>query len=310
MKMTPTVIIVGILSLLAAITLTMVYWPYTTRVTEPSEIFRERTAVEAAGRKIYLENGCVYCHSQSIRSIDWGHGADRIAQPGDYIADEPIALGSQRTGVDLSQEGGEHPDDWHIAHFINPRYTRPASIMPPFEWLGMERTRKLTRYMQSLGFKAADKRMERQNYWKKESSKAFESGPDANIKWLADITPEGWRKIPNPYPTTRAGLQRGKKIYQNFCIGCHGPIGDGMGPGQPWMYPPPLNFTVLKGRDISGGILYYQIMNGITGTAMPYFKRDLESQKIWEVGDYVAVNFINQSDANTEPRGIDSAWEP
>ena len=310
MKMTPTVIIVGILSLLAAITLTMVYWPYTTRVTEPSEIFRERTAVEAAGRKIYLENGCVYCHSQSIRSIDWGHGADRIAQPGDYIADEPIALGSQRTGVDLSQEGGEHPDDWHIAHFINPRYTRPASIMPPFEWLGMERTRKLTRYMQSLGFKAADKRMERQNYWKKESIKAFESGPDANIKWLADITPEGWRKIPNPYPTTPAGLHRGKKIYQNFCIGCHGPIGDGMGPGQPWMYPPPLNFTVLKGRGISGGILYYQIMNGITGTAMPYFKRDLESQKIWEVGDYVAVNFINQSDANTEPRGIDSAWEP
>ena len=310
MKMTPTVIIIGILSLLAAITLTMVYWPYATRVTEPSEIFRERTPVEVAGRKIYLENGCVYCHSQSIRSIDWGHGADRIAQPGDYIADEPIALGSQRTGVDLSQEGGEHPDDWHIAHFINPRYTRPASIMPPFEWLGMERTRKLTRYMQSLGFESADKRMERQNYWKKESIKAFESGPDVNIKWLSDITPEGWRNIPNPYPTTPAGLQRGQKIYQNFCIGCHGPIGDGMGPGQPWMYPPPLNFTVLKGRDISGGILYYQIMNGITGTAMPYFKRDLESQKIWEVGDYVAVNFINQSDANTEPRGIDSAWEP
>jgi len=310
MKMTPTVIIVGILSLLAAITLTMVYWPYTMRVTEPSEIFRERTPVEVAGRKIYLENGCVYCHSQSIRTIDWGHGADRIAQPGDYIADEPIALGSQRTGVDLSQEGGEHPDDWHMAHFINPRYTRPASIMPPFEWLGMERTRKLTRYMQSLGFKAADKRMQRQNYWKQESIKAFESGPDVNIKWLSDITPEGWRNIPNPYPTTSAGLQRGQKIYQNFCIGCHGPIGDGMGPGQPWMYPPPLNFTVLKGRGISGGILYYQIMNGITGTAMPYFKRDLESQKIWEVGDYVAVNFINQSDANTEPRGIDSAWEP
>ncbi len=310
MKMTPTVIIVGILSLLTAIMLTIVYWPYTQRITEPSEIFRERIPVEVAGRKIYLENGCVYCHSQSIRSIDWGHGANRIAQPGDYIADEPIALGSQRTGVDLSQEGGEHPDDWHMAHFVNPRYTRPASIMPPFEWLGMERIQTLTRYTQSLGFKAADKRMERQRYWKKESIRAFESGPDINIKWLSDITPEGWRNIPNPYPTTRAGLQRGQKIYQNFCIGCHGPIGDGMGPGQPWMYPPPLNFTVLKGRDISGGILYYQIMNGITGTAMPYFKRDLESQKIWEVGDYIAVYFINQSDANTEPRGIDSAWEP
>jgi hypothetical protein len=61
-----------------------------------------------------------------------------------------------------------------------------------------------------------------------------------------------------------------------------------MGPAQPHIYPPPLNFTILKGRGISGGILYYQIMNGITGTAMPYFKRELESQKIWEVGDYVA----------------------
>jgi len=310
MRMTPTVILIGILALLAAITVTVVYWPYATREMIPSDIFRQRTAVEATGRMIYLENGCVYCHSQSIRSIDWGHGANRIAQPGDYIADEPVALGSQRTGVDLSQEGGEHPDDWHIAHFINPRYTRPSSIMPPFEWLGMERVNTLTQYVQSLGLKDADRRMERQRFWKAESIKAYEGGPVANAKWLLDIVPEGWREIPNPYPTTHAGLQRGQKIYQNFCIGCHGPVGDGMGPAQPWIYPPPLNFTILKDRGISGGILYYQIMNGITGTAMPYFKRDLESQKIWEVGDYVAVYFINQSDANTEPRGIDSAWEP
>ena len=310
MKMTPTVIIIGILSLLLAITLTVVYWPYATRHTDPSDTFRNRTDIEIAGRKIYLENGCVYCHSQSIRSIDWGHGADRIAQPGDYIADEPVALGSQRTGVDLSQEGGEHPDDWHTAHFINPRYTRPASIMPPFKWLGLEHIQTLTQYMQSLGFKAADRRMQRQHHWKKESIKAYKAGPVANVRWLSDITPQGWRNIPNPYPTTPASLQRGHKIYQYYCIGCHGPIGDGMGPAQPWIYPPPLNFTILKGRQISGGILYYQIMNGITGTAMPYFKRELESQKIWEVGDYVAVYFINQSDANTEPRGIDSAWEP
>ncbi|MGD8741010.1 MAG: cbb3-type cytochrome c oxidase subunit II [Desulfobacterales bacterium] len=310
MKMTPAVIITGILALLAAITLTVVYWPYATRDTTPSDIFRLRTAAENAGRKIYLQNGCVYCHSQSIRGIDWGHGAERIAQAGDYLADEPIALGSQRTGVDLSQEGGEHPDDWHIAHFINPRYTRPSSIMPPWEWLGMENLKTVTQYIQSLGLRDADRRMQRQRYWKKETIKAYEAGPEANVRWLAEMVPQGWHSVPNPYPTTGASLQRGHKIYQVFCIGCHGPIGDGMGPAQPWIYPPPLNFTILKGRDISGGILYYQIMNGITGTAMPYFKRDLESQKIWEVGNYVAVYFINQSDANAEPRGIDAAWEP
>jgi cytochrome c oxidase cbb3-type subunit 2 len=310
MKMTPTVIITGILALLAAITLTVVYWPYATRDTAPSDIFRPRTEVENAGRKLYLQNGCFYCHSQSIRGIDWGHGAERIAQSGDYIADEPIALGSQRTGVDLSQEGGEHPDDWHIAHFINPRYTRPSSIMPPWEWLGMENLNTLTQYLQSLGLKDADRRMERQRHWKNEAIKAYEAGPEANVRWLAQMVPEGWHMVPDPYPTSEASLQRGHKIYQLFCIGCHGPIGDGMGPAQPYLYPPPLNFTILKGREISGGILYYQIMNGITGTAMPYFKRDLESQKIWEVGNYVAVYFINQSDANTEPRGIDAAWEP
>ena len=310
MRMTPTVIITGILALLTAITLTVVYWPYATRDTAPSDIFRPRTAVENAGRKIYLQNGCFYCHSQSIRGIDWGHGAERIAQSGDYVADEPIALGSQRTGVDLSQEGGEHPDDWHIAHFINPRYTRPSSIMPPWEWLGMENLKTVTQYLQSLGLRDADRRMQRQRYWKKEAIKAYEAGPEANVRWLAETVPEGWHSVPDPYPTTEASLQRGHKIYQVFCIGCHGPIGDGMGPAQPWIYPPPLNFTILKGREISGGIIYYQIMNGITGTAMPYFKRDLESQKIWEVGNYVAQYFINQSDANMEPRGIDAAWEP
>jgi mono/diheme cytochrome c family protein len=182
--------------------------------------------------------------------------------------------------------------------------------MPPFEWLGMERIDLLTRYIQGLGFKQADRRMERQIHWKEEAVKAYEAGPEVNARWLAEIVPEGWRAIPNPYPTTPAGLARGHKIYQQFCIGCHGPIGDGMGPAQPYLYPPPLNFTILKGRQISGGIIYYQLMNGITGTAMPYFKRELESQKIWEVGDYVAVYFINQSDANEEPRGIDAAWEP
>ncbi|MHC1743666.1 MAG: cbb3-type cytochrome c oxidase subunit II [Syntrophobacteraceae bacterium] len=309
-KMTPSAIVVGSLAILLTITFMVVLWPWATTDKSPSEIFRSRTEQEQAGRRLYMQNGCVYCHSQSIRTIDWDQGAERIAQAGDYAADEPILLGSARTGVDLSQEGGEHPDDWHIAHFVNPRFTRPNSIMPPFEWLGMENLQHLTVYIQSLGMKNADHRMERQRTWKAKAIEAYEAGPEHNVQWLFDHVPEGWRIIPNPYPTTEADLARGHKIYQDECFGCHGPIGDGMGPAQPWIYPPPLNFTILKDRGISGGILYYQIMNGITGTAMPYFKRELESEKIWAVGNFVAVNFINQSDANAEPRGIDASYEP
>jgi cbb3-type cytochrome oxidase cytochrome c subunit len=228
-------------------------------------------------RQLYIANGCSYCHTQSIRKLDWGLGAERIAQAGDYMADRPILLGSERTGPDLSQAGGEHPDDWHVAHFINPRYPRPNSIMPPFEYLGDENIQNLTRYVQGLGFKLADQRMQRQKFWKKKAIEAYEAGVEANVNWLHSQVPEGWRNVPNPYPTTEAGLARGRKIYQEFCIGCHGPIGDGMGPAQPYMYPPPLNFTILKNRGISGGILYYQIMNGITGTTMPYFKRRISN---------------------------------
>lgn len=310
LKMTPKVIVFGGIFILAAIVFVVVYWPWATKVESPSEIYRSRSSEETRGREIYISNGCSYCHTQSVRAIDWGLGAERIAQAGDYVADRPILLGSERTGPDLSQEGGEHPDDWHLAHFINPRYTRPNSVMPPFEYLGDEKLRALIRYVQGLGLKQADRRMERQKFWKMEAVEAYEAGVEANVKWLHGHVPEGWRKIPNPYPTTGGGLARGHKIYQAFCIGCHGPVGDGMGPAQPHIYPPPLNFTILKDRGVSGGILYYQIMNGITGTAMPYFKRELESQKIWEVGDYVAVYFINESDANAEPRGIDASWEP
>ncbi len=310
MKMTPKTVIWGTLLILACVVFVAVILPYTdTNKTVASEIFRKRTPPESAGRSLYIANGCVYCHSQSIRSVDWGLGAERIAQAGDYIADHPILLGSARTGPDLSQEGGEHPDDWHLAHFINPRYTRPLSIMPAFAFLGQKDIQRLTTYVQSLGLKSADQRMTRQQIWKKRATNAYESGPVVNVKWLHDNVPHGWRVLPNPYPTTAAGLARGHKIYQDFCLGCHGPIGDGMGPAQPYIYPPPLNFTILKDRGISGGILYYQIMNGITGTAMPYFKRELESEKIWDVGNYVAVYFINQSDANAEPRGIDASYE-
>lgn len=310
MKMTPKSVIAGSVLILAAVVFVAVWLPYVTRHQDPSEIFRTRTPVEEEGRLIYIANGCVYCHSQSIRTIDWGLGAERIAQAGDYIADRPILLGSARTGVDLSQAGGEHPDDWHIAHFMNPRYVRPNSIMPAFAFLGMEQLEKLTAYIQSLGFKDADLRMERQRYWKQKVTEAYESGPEENVRWLNEHVPQGWRDIPNPYPTSEAGLARGEVIYQDNCSGCHSPIGDGMGPAQPWIYPPPFNFTILKGREISGGILYYQIMNGITGSAMPYFKRELESEKIWDVGNFVAVYFINQSDADEPPRGIDASYEP
>ena len=307
MKMTPLVLVTGCLLIFSSVLFVSFLLPWHTISEEPSDIVRPRTALEEEGRRLYRNNGCTFCHTQFVRPIDWGPGAERISQAGDYVLDTPHLVGTERWGPDLSQQGGLHPDDWHVAHFINPRFTRPESLMPNWEFLGMEKINTLIAYIQSLGFKLADQRMERQNYWKEQAVAAFRAGPEENVKWMHDHVPSTWRTMPNPYPTTDYRLARGHRIYQGFCIGCHGPIGDGMGPAQAYLDPPPLNFTILRGRGVTGGILYYQIMNGITGTAMPFFKNELESEKIWAVGDYVAVYFIGESDAGTETGNIDVA---
>ena len=312
--MTPVVLIVGSIMVFWASISIMVILPIATMEEKPSASWRAWTAEEEAGNRLYVENGCSYCHSQYVRINDWDLGAERIAESGDYVGRNPIILGTERTGPDLSQEGGEHPDDWHAAHFINPRYTRPRSLMPSWEFLGKDSLRLLTVLVQSMGSKDADLRVARQAKWKRLAAEAYERGPAGNIEWLHSNIPDVWRPMPNPYAATRADLLRGKKIYQDNCIGCHGPMGDGKGPAAAYIYPPPLNFTELRGRLVEGkyigGIFYYQVMNGITGTAMPYFKRELESEKIWDVSNYLAVSYLGYTDAGIAPRGIEAAYEP
>jgi cytochrome c oxidase cbb3-type subunit II len=319
MKMTPALLVVGGVLVFWASTFVAVILPAMTIDDTPGadDPWRAWTAEEAAGHKLYVENGCSYCHSQFIRAVDWD--ARRLSERSDYHAYSPAILGTERTGPDLSQEGGEHPDDWHRAHFINPRFTRPMSLMPAWAFLGEERLGRLTAYVQSLGGKDADVRTDRQDLWKGRALAAYQAGPDGNVEWLHAHVPQTWRAMPNPYPADEAGLARGKKVYQQFCMGCHGSMGDGQGPAAALMTPPasgppPLNFTTLRrhlegGRYI-GGLFYYQIMNGVTGTAMPYFKRELESEKIWDVSNYLAVDFVGYTDAALEPRGIPAAYEP
>ena len=313
-KMTPALLIIGGLLVFWASISIMVFIPAATFHPVPSDIWRPLTAEEEEGNLFYVRNGCSYCHSQYIRVLDWGHGAKRIAEAGDYVGREPPILGTERTGPDLSQEGGERPDDWHVAHFTNPRFTSPISLMPSWEFLGQEKIARLIAYMQAEGRQGADYRVS--------PTELLESRGRGGLSGRARTRTSngctgtsrrsgGTCRIPTRPPPE--ALLRGKKMYQEFCIGCHGPIGDGEGPAARYLDPPPLNFTTLRRNLVQGkyigGILYYQIMNGITGTAMPYFKRVLESEKIWDVSNYVAVYFIGYTDAGIEPKGIDVAYQ-
>jgi cytochrome c oxidase cbb3-type subunit II len=313
MKMTPPIVVFGSMLVFWAAFFAVVVMPVFTIPQQPSDTWRPLAQMEEHGRQMYIDNGCTYCHSQYVRPQDWEMGAERIAQSGDYHHQFPHLLGSERTGPDLSQAGGQHPDDWHLAHFTNPRSTRPASLMPRFEFLGREHIDHLTAYVQSLGAKDADYRLARQSEFKPQAIAAYNQGADANIAWLHSRVPEEWRNLPNPYPPSEAALARGLRTYQLSCLGCHGPVGDGQGIAASFLSPPPLNFTTLKrnlvGGKYIGGLLYYQIMNGITGTAMPYFKSELESAKIWDVSNFVAANFIGYVDYPLRHDNIDAAYE-
>lgn len=95
----------------------------------------------AHGLRVYLSNGCMYCHSQQIRPE--GFGADiargwgpRRTVARDYIYDRPHVLGTMRTGPDLTNIGARNPSkDWHHRHLYDPQITSPGSNMPPFRFL-------------------------------------------------------------------------------------------------------------------------------------------------------------------------------
>ena len=104
--------------------------------TEPVTGVKPYTALQLAGRDIYLREGCYNCHSQMIRpfraeTLRYGH----YSVAGEFVYDHPFQWGSKRTGPDLHRVGGKYSDEWHRIHLINPRDLVPESNMPAYPWL-------------------------------------------------------------------------------------------------------------------------------------------------------------------------------
>src|SRR5690606_17560429 len=101
------------------------------------------------GRKIYIREGCLYCHTQFTRLQDRGYGP--LVKAGDFNYETPHQLGTARTGPDLTNEGGRFPSEWQKAHLIQPRAVKPGSIMPSFSYLNNRDMNDLVAYIQTLG---------------------------------------------------------------------------------------------------------------------------------------------------------------
>lgn len=135
------------------------------QVTQPAEGIKPYTALQLAGRDIYVREGCYGCHSQMIRpfySETERYGPYSVA--GEFVYDHPFQWGSKRTGPDLARVGGRYTDEWHRIHLINPRDVVPESNMPGFPWLleaeidGALIMKKL-RAMQTIGVPYTDEQI-------------------------------------------------------------------------------------------------------------------------------------------------------
>jgi cytochrome c oxidase cbb3-type subunit I/II len=94
------------------------------------------TPQEQRGRDVYLREGCWYCHSQFVRPVTgetrrWGP----VTESGEFVYDVPHLFGTRRIGPDLMRVGLKFSDEWHFAHFWNPRMLSPNSIMAPYRGL-------------------------------------------------------------------------------------------------------------------------------------------------------------------------------
>jgi cytochrome c oxidase cbb3-type subunit I/II len=94
------------------------------------------TPLEQRGRDVYLREGCWYCHSQFVRPVTgetrrWGP----VTESGEFAYDIPHLFGTRRIGPDLMRVGLKFSNEWHFAHFWDPRMLSPDSIMAPYRGL-------------------------------------------------------------------------------------------------------------------------------------------------------------------------------
>ncbi len=226
-----------------------------------------------AGKRIFIANGCVACHTQQVRNVDmdkvWGK---RPSVAADYAGirrmdiwrNTATLMGTERTGPDLTDVGNRQGNlAWNLTHLYNPRILVKESVMPAYPWMfrikdsaskqdvvvnvpaefmngrqgvvvaGKEAL-QLVAYLQSLKQVQLPSGMPDPEFLYKMKAKAASGGAEV------------------------AGPD-GVELYSTHCQSCHQPNGEGL-PGA---------FPSLKGSEIvlSDDIETYIsiIMNGYSG---------------------------------------------
>jgi mono/diheme cytochrome c family protein len=305
MRMTFSTIVFGGLAVFFAVVAVVVFIPTQVLKPEPTLVAHPYTPEQERGRKLFYSNGCNYCHTQYVRASDTAMGDVSLA--GDYAYDNPLILGSERTGPDLTYIGRKRSEAWEIDHLKNPRKYSPMSIMPSYDFLPDDDLKAIAAYLFALGNRVAE-----ENMITPPPEYAGLTTPLPNPEMQpatgANPAPQGWDAW------YAAGLQEGKEIYVKKCLTCHGAAGNGLGSYAGTLVVTPADFKQEPFRSMPDDQWFWHVSEGIPGTVMPPWKESLTEDERWKVIRYIQETFaqpiMRDPDEGDPPDGYAGLTNP
>jgi cytochrome c oxidase cbb3-type subunit 2 len=267
--------------------------------------------LELAGRDVYQREGCMGCHTQTVRPLRsevLRYGGNRSPEPGgqysiagEFAYDHPFLWGSKRTGPDLAFEGWLKPAAWHVAHFQDPQAVVPRSNMPRYAFLKdrLVDAAALQAHMRALrrvGVPYTDPDIA--------GAPAALQGKtelDGLVAYVASLgravdrggapVVQARLEVANPMAGNAAAIHKGKALFAESCAACHGEEAEGTPEVAPSLLddvflgvkgdmPDAAYFTMVKGGSDAKQALGRA---GVPAGGMPAFSGQLSDDDIWSI---------------------------
>lgn len=291
--------IVATVVILVGTVVTMFYPMVRPEMHPKLENLKPYTPLQLAGRDIYQREGCVNCHTQTVRPLKtevMRYG--EYSKAGEFAYDHPFLWGSKRTGPDLARIGGKYPDMWHYRHFDDPKAFFKESNMPVYGWMKNNPLdpADIEAHMKGLGFPYKPEEItDLKGKNELDALVAYMQviGTAVTKKTVAEAAP-AQAALPekNPFAGDKKAEERGEDLFKKNCEACHGHEGKGdIGPSLR-----DDTFLDQKGDGTDGA--YFSVISGGTEAGktiegrqakggMPPFAGGMSADDIWSIVTYI-----------------------